>query len=404
MTIAPDATPQLRSASSIRLLTTIGHPGWATHLAAFGPVPERATGLVDMLRDAGLVGHGGAAFPVWQKIASLAGAPAAIIANAAEGEPLSSKDAVLLANAPQLVLDGLLVLAGSLAPRAKLLLYVNPLSLDAAERAVAERPDGHRIRVTAAADGFVAGEVSAVVDALSGGRGLPRDHPYHLTQKGLKGKPTLVFNVETLAHLALIARYGAAWFRSTGTPDDPGTRLITVSGMGIAPHVREVGGGTTLSGVIAACGLAETSVQAVLVGGYHGVWVEPSGFPRPLTARAARGTTGVGAGVVHLLGRHECGIAASSTILRYLASQSAAQCGPCLFGLPTLSGAFDEVTMGRGRGGDVLQRMLSTLPGRGACHHPDGTVRFAASALGVFAEEVTAHRSGRCRAAAGGRR
>ncbi|WP_290804639.1 NADH-ubiquinone oxidoreductase-F iron-sulfur binding region domain-containing protein [Herbiconiux sp.] len=382
-----------------RVLATLGRPDWATHLATHGPLPSLVPNLVEILQNAGLVGHGGAAFPVWRKIASLAGAPAAIIANAAEGEPLSHKDAVLLANAPQLVLDGLLVLAGTLAPRAKLLLYVNPLSLESAERAVADRPDGRRIQVVAAADGFVAGEVSAVVDSLSGGRGVPRDHPHHLTERGLKGKPTLVFNVETLAHLALIARHGPEWFRSVGTPDDPGTRLISVSGAGLEAHVREVDGGTPLGDVLARCGLGETAVQAVLVGGYHGAWVERSRLGAPLTAKATRTSIGAGAGVIHVLGVEECGIHASGAILRYLASQSAQQCGPCLFGLPTLSGAFDDVTTGSGRQGDLLQRMLATLPGRGACHHPDGTVRFATSALGVFADEVTAHRAGRCRAA-----
>jgi NADH:ubiquinone oxidoreductase subunit F (NADH-binding) len=388
-----DAARYHPTESNVRLFATVGRPDWATHVATFGPFPRRDPDLVDTLRNSGLVGRGGAAFPVWRKIEALTGEPVAIIANAAEGEPLSHKDAALLASAPHLVLDGLLVLADALSPRTRLVLAVNPRSFDAARRAVADRPGGRRIEVLAAADGFVAGEVSAVVDSLAGGPGRPRDHPRHLTEKGLKGRPTLVFNAETLAHISLVARYGAAWFRSAGTAEDPGTRLVSVSGAGLDPHVREIDGATSLGNLLAACGVEQTAVQAVLVGGYHGVWVEPAELDMPLTSRETATTIGAGAG--------ECGLHASGNILRYLASQSAQQCGPCTFGLPTLSAAFDTLARGYERETDTVRRMLTILPGRGACHHPDGTVRFATSSLETFADEITAHQAGTCRATAG---
>ena len=124
--------------------------------------------------------------------------------------------------------------------------------------------------VVAAPDAFIAGEESAAVARLSGGPALPRDKARMVVTAGVRGRPTLVHNVETLAHLALAARRGAQWFRQTGTADEPGTFLSTVSGAVAHPGVYEFGYGVALGDLLAAAGGTTTPAQAVLIGGYHG--------------------------------------------------------------------------------------------------------------------------------------
>jgi NADH:ubiquinone oxidoreductase subunit F (NADH-binding) len=108
-----------------------------------------------------------------------------------------------------------------------------------------------------------------------------------------------------------------------------------------------------------------------------------------------------GAGVLVALGANECGLAATARIVQYLADSSARQCGPCLFGLPQLAGSLHRLASGQ-RDPELpaqVEQLSALVEGRGACHHPDGTVRLVRSALRVFADDVQAHRRGRCLAA-----
>ncbi|QJU53473.1 NADH-ubiquinone oxidoreductase-F iron-sulfur binding region domain-containing protein [Herbiconiux sp. KACC 21604] len=380
-----------------RLFAAGPDAGSAAHTARFGPVPA-ASGLVAELRASGLTGRGGGAFPVSRKVDSLAGPPGTIIGNGSEGEPLSRKDATLLRHAPHLVVDGLVLLAAALNPRARLVIVAHRDGAESLRRALLDRTDGRHIEVRVAEDRFVAGEATAVVSGLAGASAVPSDHPVHLTERGAGRRPTLLFNVETLAHIALIARYGAVWFRGSGTLDDPGTRLVSVSGDGVSDRVVEVPGGLPIAEVLASVGADHSRVQAVLVGGYHGRWVPAHELNRRLTARPAEGTDAVaaGAGVVLVLGTASCGLRVNASILDYLAAESAGQCGPCVLGLPRLAQRFSAYASGRERDPGAIGHLLETIPGRGACHHPDGTVALARSALQVFSGELERHRAGIC--------
>ena len=225
-------------------------------------------------------------------------------------------------------------------------------------------------------------------------------------EAGVGGRPTLVQNVETLAHVALLARFGATWFRSQGTAAEPGTALFTVSGAVAAPGVVEAPLGVSLVSLIEAVGGASRPLQAVLLGGYHGAWLSWDQAAKAVMTSAdlaARGAR-LGAGVMVALAADQCGVLETARVLRYLAGESAGQCGPCVHGLPRLAARFDDVAESSNalKSAAAVERDARLLIGRGSCHHPDGTVAFARSALTVFRHEVELHGRGRCSAPSSG--
>ncbi|MDP9168233.1 MAG: NADH-quinone oxidoreductase subunit F [Actinomycetota bacterium] len=390
-----------------RLLAARG-PGLTEHHARFGALPPHpAENLIASLQAAGLTGRGGAGFPTGRKIASVTGGKPVVIGNGAEGEPLSGKDAALLTRAPHLVLDGLHAAAEAVGADT-VYLYLPERVAPAVRSALAERVaaglDERRVTVVEAPEAFVSGEESAVVRRIEGGPAIPRDRTRPTSICGVRGRPTLVNNVETLAHVALIARYGPRWFRSVGDAEEPGTMLITLSGA--LPHrgVTELPTGAPLTEVLARGGLDDLrQVGAVLLGGYHGSWIATAALTSVWLSRPGLAAVGAspGAGIVHLLPADQCGLARTADILAYLAEQGARQCGPCRNGLPRLAKLFDALAYQRVDDEllDETDRMLGLVDGRGACRHPDGTVRLARSALNAFAGDLTEHQAGRCTAA-----
>lgn len=383
-------------------LFAAGSADFASHQAAFGPLPamDRAP-LIDELLRSGLDGRGGAGFAAWQKLASVPvdGRRPVIIANGAEGEPLSQKDAALLHSAPHLVIDGTLIAGQSLGAK-ELHLYAGAAQLAPVARALKERGEA-RIRLHEAPDTFISGEGTAVVSAISGGLPIPRDRIGRLTNSGLNGRPTLVHNVETLGHLALISRFGSAWFRSVGTGSAPGTRLITLSGNTAGPRVYEIPTGVRLTEILVSTGVDVLSVRAALVGGYHGTWLAADQLDAPFSKEGlAPVGARTGAGIIMMLGSGSCGLAATADILTYLAGQSARQCGPCSNGLPAVSSLFARLAHGdtNGKLPQEISRLAALVTGRGSCAHPDGTARLALSALMAFGSDVEAHLHGRCEA------
>jgi NADH:ubiquinone oxidoreductase subunit F (NADH-binding) len=398
------------------LLTGTGprllHPGpdpvgLAGHTARYGPVPsglgrrEREALIAEVDR-AGLTGRGGAGFPTARKLAAVAaGRTAVVVVNGTEGEPASVKDRVLMARSPHLVLDGAVLAAEVTGARTAVIVAHRDVREFVAE-AAAERAraglDRVRLEVRAAADGFVAGQASAVVRWVQQGVAAPTATPPRLAQRGLRGAPTLVQNVETLAHLALIARYGAAWFRSAGTPAEPGTMLVTVLGAVRQPGGLEVGIGTLVGQVLDLAGGASAPVQALLLGGYFGAWVAADlALDRPFSsAGLADLGAGPGAGLVAVLPAGACGLAETARVVRYLAGQSAGQCGPCRFGLPAIAGQVERLADVRRADPGRLHRWLGQVDGRGGCAHPDGTALLVRSALRTFGAELDRHADGRC--------
>jgi len=407
MTLEMPVETEARTVTVARLFAAGPNADLDRHLACFGglDVKARAGALPDELEASALSGRGGAGFPAWRKLRALTdrraerGRRPVVIANGAEGEPLSDKDRMLLTHAPHLVIDGLLAMAAVVRTKS-LYVYASEPGLSAMRAAANERADACGIRFVEAPDAFITGQATAVVNAIENGIATPRDHVDHLTETGLKRRPTLLHNVETLAHVALIARYGATWFRSVGAPDDPGTRLVSISGDVRRPQVLEVVGGASITDILRAAGADTARLSAALVGGYHGTWLARDDLTAPLSPAGLAPLGGhPGAGIIHALDRTRCGLGATADIIEYLAAQSARQCGPCRFGLPALAESWRGIAGGYGPHGPA-RRIADSVDGRGACAHPDGTARLSRSAMSVFADDVREHASGRCRRAA----
>jgi NADH:ubiquinone oxidoreductase subunit F (NADH-binding) len=257
------------------------------------------------------------------------------------------------------------------------------------------RLDPKAVEIVDAPDRYIAGETSALVHLLNGGPAKPTAVPPRPHESGVLGLPTLIQNAETTAHIALIARFGPEWFRQRGTDGSPGTALVTVSGAVAHPGVIEVDRGASIGAVIGAAGGLVTEAQAILLGGYFGTWlpaVKAWGMRLDDDELAQHGAA-VGCGVILALPASSCAVTETARILRYLADESAGQCGPCIYGLRSIASAMERVACFRPDPLDLerLRRWAGQIAHRGACHHPDGAIRLLLSTLEVFSYDLWRH-------------
>ena len=386
------------------------------HLEIHGALPalarrrrDSALALINELERSGLRGRGGAAFPTATKMTAVAVARgrAIVVANGCEGEPASYKDRLLLERLPHLIVDGAL-LAAHAVDASEVLIAIDEhatRAVRATEVALRDRTHLHRgaprVRIITTPSGYVSGHEAAAVNFLNGGAAKPTAAGEPIFERGVKGRPTLVNNVETLAHIALIARYGATWFRALGTDTEPGSTLVTLGGAVAYPGVLEIETGTPIASLVHAAGGATGEVRAFLVGGYAGTWVPADvGYQLPLGSDGLAGVgAALGAGVVFALPSSACPVSEVAFVARWLSTQSAGQCGPCVHGLDAIATAIDQVRVGAGADGALsrIRRWASLASGRGACAHPDGAARFIVTATEVFADELADHaRHGPC--------
>jgi NADH:ubiquinone oxidoreductase subunit F (NADH-binding) len=243
------------------------------------------------------------------------------------------------------------------------------------------------VRLQPATGSFVGGEVRALLSGLSGAHPAPPGRRVLPTVSGLHGHPTFASNAETFAQLGLHGTHGPAWYGEVGTSAERGTTLLTLHGDVPQRGVLEAPMGTPLDRLLGA------GSGPALVGGYHGTWLTATdGLVLDRAALRARGVM-LGAGVLARLPETTCALAEVAAVARWLAGESAGQCGPCFFGLPAVAADLESLLVGRlpAAGLDGLERRLAQLPGRGACAHPDGAVMFTRTALDALTGELAQH-------------
>ncbi len=371
----------------------------AAHLSVHGDLPRYGLeDLVQLAEGIDLRGRGGAGFPFARKLRAVARSAragdgrCAVVVNASEGEPSCLKDTAVLLHVPHLVLDGALLSAGALGAEEVVIGVTRDDVEQSLREAVAERgPAGRRVRVSRLPERFVTGEGTSLINGIDGGPALPNGQKVRTSERGLSGMPTLLSNTETYAQIAVAARLGVEDYRSVGTEKEPGTVMLTVAGA----TAVEVPLGTSLAYVLELCGTAPG--QGVLIGGYHGRWLPPaSARLAALSRESLTSYDGVlGAGAVLPLPEDTCPAGEVARVTRWMAGESAGQCGPCARGLPSLADAVDALVAGGGGAAlDAVQARMRGVRRRGACSHPDGTAGFVASALAVFPDEFRDHALG----------
>jgi NADH:ubiquinone oxidoreductase subunit F (NADH-binding) len=361
-----------------------------------------SSSFVDLLEDAGLTGRGGAGFGTAVKVRAATSAGASLIVNACDGEYGAMKDYFVVEHHL-----GELIRGANLLGR-------NGIRYAARRGSRSEsRLRSAGLDVLSVPQRYVSSEESALVSLANGGlaRPITKRAPIVFGSTSPSGQvlpPTVVLNAETVWRAAQIADRGADWFRSFGTADEPGPRLASVAGAvpcagcgrdrGRRGH-REPRGGRRRGGPSGRRHRRRWSQRWVVDprrGGSCGVVAS-----RPRRIRVLAGT-----GTVHVLGDDEGPVRHVGAVLEEAASESAGQCGPCMFGVPAAAEDFGLLAAGGldRAGFQRLRERLGLLPGRGACRFPDGVAGYARSALRAFGTEVDAHRAGRCTIVASWRR
>ena len=351
-----------RGDDSLRLLHRVGvvdptslasyreHGGYAALAAAIAMGPDA---VCDAVADSGLSGRGGAAFPTgikWRAVAAEQGRPKHVVANCDESEPGTFKDRVVMENDPFAVVEALTI-AGFATGAENGWIYIRgeyPLATARLQNAINQALDagllgddaagsGHRftIEIRRGAGAYICGEETALFASLEGFRGEPRSKPPFPTTHGLFQEPTAINNPETLLNVLDIVQIGADGYRSRGTERSPGTKLLCLSGRVARPGVYEVEFGTTLGDVLDLAGGLTGSgrLQAVLMGGAAGSFVDGSYLDMPITLEDARerGTT-LGSGVVMAFTDEIDMVEVLVRIAQFFRDESCGQCVPCRVG------------------------------------------------------------------------
>jgi NADH:ubiquinone oxidoreductase subunit F (NADH-binding) len=353
--------------------------------------------IVPLLAEAGLTGRGGAAFSTATKVAAAHAHAAQLVVNACDGELGATKDAWVVANRLGELIDGATEIADGTR--------VTYAAHRGSETAHLLRSAG--LRLLAVPPRYVSSEESAIISLAQGGlaRPMTKRQPFVRGGRDSEGRrisPTVVLNAETVWRAAQVSRHGASWFRSFGTPDQPGPRLVSVSTPSVRGVVVETAAGARVTDLLDLAGGLPDDSAAVLVGGLGGSFVRAADVPGLLWSDADLSRVGArtGPGVIEALDPRDCPLGFVDRCLTWAAGESAGQCGPCMFGLPALAADWRALVTG---GDDTAYARVSSrvglLPGRGACRFPDGVAGFARSALHVFADHLEQHRAGRCAAA-----
>ncbi|MGA7130832.1 MAG: NADH-ubiquinone oxidoreductase-F iron-sulfur binding region domain-containing protein [Mycobacterium sp.] len=367
-----------------------------------------ADALLDEVERSGLLGRGGAGFPLAVKLRTVrdnglrSSVDTVVVANGEEGEPASIKDRWLLRNRPHLILDGLRLAAAIVAADRAFVYVSDPESARSVETALSELGAGAlgaiNVAVRVVDPGYVAGEETAAVRALNGGPVKPTDKPPRPFEEGVAGRPTLVSNVETLAGLPYIQQHGAAAFRSQGTSGSPGTLLVTITGAGRPPGLYEVPHGLAVTDLVALHGISADAVQGALMGGYFAGLLNRGVLGLTLdheTIRAAG--SGLGCGAISVI-TDDCPVAVAASVLAYFDRENAGQCGSCFNGTAAMAAAAGALRDGVATDEDLarLRRWSVVLRGRGACATLDAATNIAASLLDKFPDPVQSHLNNGC--------
>ena len=373
--------------------------------------------IIAAIRQANLRGRGGGGFPTafkWQGVRDNPATPKFVCCNAAEGEPGTFKDRYLLRHNPYQVLEGLAIVTQVIGAQQAYFCTKRIFTPEvervtgALEELRASTQMSHNIEIVLGPDEYLFGEEKALLEVVEGGLPLPRVFPPYIhglfagAYGGPSGNPTLVNNVETLAHVPHIINRGPQWFRSFGTDDTPGTMVFTVSGDVQRHTVEELPLGLTLRQLIAEVAGGPPpgrQVKAVFPGVANAVATEvhldtPLGFDSMRKAGSALGSAGF---IVY--DDSACMAQAAYNFSRFLHVESCNQCAPCKLGSRLITERLERVLLGGGSVADIgeIARITTWVTNSQRCYLPTSEAVVVSSILEAFPDDFEAHIEGRCR-------
>ena len=391
----------------------VGRGGYRALRRALEQAPEHITNEIIASH---LRGRGGAGFPTGLKWRACANNPSDVryfIVNGDEGDPGAYMDRGLLESDPHRVLEGLII--GCYAARASQAYFFiraeYPLAVRTVRRAVQDAYDAGLlgddilgsgfsldVGIVRGAGAFLCGESTAMVNVLENGPCTTRPKPPHLTEKGLWGAPTCVNNVETLANVPLVVNNGAAWFRSVGTDDSPGTKVFSITGAVERGGLVEVPLGMSLGAIVGDIAGA-SDPKAVQIGGPSGAILPASLTGLEVSFEGLSGINGMmGSGGFVVIGHDQCVVDTASYLVHFSARQSCRKCKPCREGLDESAAIFERIVAGKGSMEDLdrLRQIAERNCSSKLCGLGRTSLIPVLSSLHYFGDEYEAHVRGTC--------
>ncbi len=376
----------------------------------------RPESIIQMVKDSGLRGRGGAGFSTGLKWSFIPKDPTIqkyLCCNADEGEPGTYKDRGIMENDPHILIEGMTIASFAIGASVSYI-YIRGefvFGTRRLETAIKEAYEkgflgknilgsgfSHDMYIHRGFGAYICGEETALLESIEGYRGQPRKKPPFPALSGLYGKPTVINNVETLACIPAIVEKGPKWFSSIGPEKSPGPKVFCVSGHVKKPGLYELPLGTTMRELIFDhCGgmLHEgRGLKAVIPGGVSAPMLNAHELDTPMDfdSLAAKGSM-LGSGAVIVMDESTCMVKTALIINRFFSHESCGKCTPCRDGTPWLTNILKRVEYGNGRPGDVelLESLCTNIFGRTFCPLGDGAVMALRGALKNFREEFQYH-------------
>ena len=372
-------------------------------------------GIIEEIKKSGLRGRGGAGFPThikWQSAKNSAGEEKYIVCNADEGDPGAFMDRAVLEGDPHRVLEGMMI--SGIAVGAKMgIIYVRaeyPLAVKRLNLAIEEMRDkgilGENIfgsgfsfdfRIMMGAGAFVCGEETALLASLGGNRGMPITKPPFPAQKGFRGKPTNINNVETFANVSWIISNGGEKFAEMGTEGSKGTKVFALAGRVKRGGLVEVPMGLTINDIVfGICGgiKDDREIKAVQMGGPSGGCIPKNLLDTPIDYENIAKTGAImGSGGMIVMDEKTCMVDMAKFFMDFTSKESCGKCVPCRIGTTRMLEILQRIVKGEGEESDIetLVELGEAIKTGALCGLGNSAPNPVLTTIKYFREEYEAH-------------
>jgi NADH-quinone oxidoreductase subunit F len=370
---------------------------------------------IEILKESGLRGRGGAGFPSWLKwkfTRDAVDTEKYVLCNADEGDPGAYMDRSVLEGDPHALIEGMMI-AGRTIGATQGYVYVRaeyPLAVSRLAKAIEQAEScgllgtsilgtdfSFNLAIRMGSGAFVCGEETALINSIEGKRGEPRTRPPFPAQHGLWGKPTLLNNVETYANIPAIIDEGAEWYASYGTPESKGTKVFALAGAVSNTGLVEVPLGTPLGDLIFDIGGGiknNRPFKAAQIGGPSGGCIPIQHLSVPLDYEPLKKLGAIiGSGGLIVMDDSTCMVDVARYFLEFVQEESCGKCVPCRVGTKRMLEILTRICSGEGKDGDIeaLEKLGNQIKDTALCGLGQTAPNPVLSTIRHFRHEYEAH-------------